>query len=85
MCYNPFMSYDRINPDGSITRMPGTYNVKKNKAAIAETIARNDKIRADRKKQHAEGIADRAERIASYLSKLRDGKRVKIEDYIPHD
>lgn len=77
------MSYDRINPDGSITRMPGTYNIKKARATIQRTIDTNLRIREQRKKQRDDDLADRSERIASYLAKLRDNKTAKIEDYVP--
>lgn len=76
------MSYDRINPDGSITRMSGTYNVKKARATIQRTIDTNLRIREQRKKQREEDLADRSERIAAFLAKLRDNKTAKIDDYV---
>lgn len=79
------MSYDRINLDGSITRVKGTYNVKKNRAVIANTYVINDRIRAERKRKTQEGLQDRAERIASYFRKINDNKSADIRDYIPHD
>ena len=79
------MSYDRINPDGSITRVPGTYNVKKAKAVIQSTYAINDRIRQERKRKIEEGLGDRAERISSFFKRLRDNKSAKIEEYISHD
>lgn len=79
------MSYDRINADGSITRVKGTYNVKRNKAIIANTHVINKRIMAERKKKNEEGLADRSERIAAYFRKLNDNKLADINDYIPHD
>lgn len=79
------MSYDMINPDGSITRKPGTYNLKKAKATIARTYEINDKIRAEKKRKNDEALADRSERIAHFFRKLNDNKSAKIEDYVPRD
>ncbi len=79
------MSYDRINPDGSITRMPGTYNVRKAKATIQRTIDINLKLREQKKQKASEDLADRSERIASYLAKLRDNKSANINDYVPKE
>lgn len=79
------MSYDRINPDGSITRMPGTYNLKKAKATIQSTYGINDKIRQEKKRKNDEAFADRAERIAAFFKKLNDNRTAKIEEYVPHD
>ena len=79
------MSYDRINPDGSVTRMPGTYNLKKAKATIQSTYDINEKILKARKQKNAEAFADRAERIASFFKKLNSNKSARIEEYIPRD
>jgi hypothetical protein len=79
------MSYDRINPDGSITRVPGTYNVKKNRAIIQGTIDNNLRLRAEKKRKQADELSDRADRIATYLRLVNDGKRVDIRDFVPHD
>lgn len=75
------MSYDRINPDGSITRMPGSYNPKKAKAIVQSTIDTNDRLRAEKKKKHEEAFAEKSERIAAYFKALNNDKLVKIEDY----
>lgn len=77
------MSYDRINPDGSFTRMPGTYNVRKARATIQKTIDINLKIREERKKKKDDDLADRAERIAAFFARLKDNKRADINDYVP--
>lgn len=79
------MSYDRINADGSITRVKGTYNVKKNRATIARTYVINDRIRAEKKRKNDEAFSDRSERIAAYFRRLNDNKSANINDYIPHD
>lgn len=63
--------------------MPGTYNVRKNQAAFQRTITQNDKRRAEIQKKQSEDLADRSERVASYLKALADNKTVDIKDYIP--
>jgi hypothetical protein len=76
------MSYDRINDDGSITRMKGTYHINKARAQFKEINQHNDNLRAKIKKQQQEELAEKVEQVASWFRQKNDNKSISLERYL---
>lgn len=76
------MSYDQINPDGSITRMKGTYYINKARAQFREIDEHNQNLRASIRKKQQEDLAERSEQIAGWFRQLNDNKSISLEKYL---
>jgi hypothetical protein len=76
------MSYDQINADGSITRMPGTYYINKARAQFKEINEHNDNLRAKIKKQQQEDLGERSEQVAAWFRQKNDNKSISLEKYL---
>lgn len=74
--------YERINSDGSVTLMPGEYQYRKNRAAIAETISHNDRLREEKRKQAAQGFAEGSHMVSKFLHHKAAGGGASIEKYL---
>lgn len=74
--------YDQINPDGSITRVPGTYHIDKARAKIRSIDEHNKKLRQSIDKKQAEDLAERAEMISGWFRRLNNNENISLERYL---
>lgn len=74
--------YDQINPDGSITRMPGTYHIKEARAKIKSINEHNEKLRKSIEKKQAEDLAERSEMVSSWFRHLNNHGSSSLEKFL---